>query len=45
MSATNPFDKTSAGFVKIEDCEVATARAGMEKVLRFGANGVNVRNR
>jgi hypothetical protein len=39
MSPTNPFNRTSEEFVRIEDCEVKTARAGMEKVLRFGANG------
>jgi hypothetical protein len=42
MGATNPFSRTSEEFVKLEDCEVTTARAGMEKVLRFGANGLNV---
>jgi hypothetical protein len=40
MGATNPFSRTSE--VRLLDCEVKTARAGMEKVLRFGANGVNV---
>jgi hypothetical protein len=40
MSATNPFTRKAAEFVRIEGCEVKTARAGMEKVLRFGANGV-----
>jgi hypothetical protein len=40
MSATNPFRKMSAKFVRIKACEVKTARAGMKKVLRFGANGV-----
>ena len=42
MGATNAFSRTSEEFVRLEDCEVTTARAGMEKVLRFGANGVNV---
>jgi hypothetical protein len=44
MGATNPFTRTSAEFIRIEDCEVTTARAGMEKVLRYGANGVDVLN-
>ncbi len=42
MAATNPFTKTSEEFVRLEECEVETARAGMEKVLRFGANGVSI---
>ncbi len=44
MAATNPFTHTSGEFVKIEPCEAETARAGMEKVLRFGANGVSGSN-
>jgi hypothetical protein len=41
MAATNPFTETSEEFVRIEPCELETARAGMSKVLRFGANGVS----
>ena len=42
MAATNPFTKTAEEFVRLEECEVTTARQGLEKVLQFGANGVSI---